>query len=275
MAQGILEAPQAPGIYRITCVGTTRFYIGSAENLRRRFIAHQSALRRGVHSNKKLQAAWSKYGEEAFSFEVVCICERDQLLVLEQKFIDDLFAVRDGFNLALSVTANMSGLQHSEKAKEAISSAMAGRTLQPETRQRLSESHRAIAEQTAERSREVWANRTPQEARAIQEKVAKANTGQKRAPEMVEKFREIGAALWATPEHRAKMAAAAKTRKAPEYKDGWSEAQSVRTKERWATEEFRAKHAEAHKGRKNSEETKAKMRAAALAREARKREQQS
>ena len=275
MAQGILEAPQAPGIYRITCTETTRFYIGSAENLRRRFISHQSAMRRGVHSNRKLQAAWAKYGESAFVFEVLRLCKREELLALEQRFIDGLFAVRDGFNLALSVTACMSGLRHSEKAKEAISNAMAGRTLQPETLQRLSESHLAIAGQTAERSRKMWAKRTPQEANAILEKVAKANTGQKRSPEIVEKFREIGVALWATPEHREKMAAAAKTRKAPEYKDGWSEAQSERTKERWATDEFRAKHAETHKGRKNTEETKTKMRAAALAREARKREQQS
>lgn len=273
MAQGILEAPQAPGIYRITCTGTNRFYIGSAENLRRRFIAHQSALRRGVHSNKKLQAAWAKYGEGAFSFEVVCLCQTADLLGLEQKFIDDLFAVRDGFNLALSVTANMSGLQHSEKSKEAIRIAMTGRSLNPDTRQRLSESHRAIADQTADRSRKTWAGRTPQEAKAILAKVAKSNTGQKRPPEIVEKFREIGVALWATPEHRAKMEAAAKTRKAPEYRDGWNEAQSARTKARWATEDFRAKHAAAHKGRKNTEETKAKMRAAALDREARKREQ--
>lgn len=58
-------------IYQITNMANGKYYIGSADSFARREWQHKYDLRRGVHKNPKLQAAWNKYGEEAFVFEVL------------------------------------------------------------------------------------------------------------------------------------------------------------------------------------------------------------
>lgn len=59
------------GIYRIRNVVSGRFYIGSSENIYRRFEAHRRALRAGKHKNRGLQGSWLKHGEDVFKFEII------------------------------------------------------------------------------------------------------------------------------------------------------------------------------------------------------------
>lgn len=270
MAKAIIN-PSASGIYQIKCLANGCFYIGSAQHIHRRVTAHRSMLVRGAHTNPKLQAAWGKYGEDAFVFETLVLCDAENLLFYEQRLIDDLHAVRDGFNIALSASAFMTGRHHSEKAKVAISAAQRGKTYSNETRKKLSESHLLVAEKTAATSKAMWSSRTPEQVTEIFQKVAFSNTGQRRTPEVMEKFRQVALALWQTPEHKAKMKAASKTRRTPVFPEGWSELQRVRLKERWLNGDAKSTHAATHQGRKNTEETKAKMRASALARSVKKR----
>ena len=61
----------ARGIYKIINVVNNKFYVGSAVDFKRRKTRHFSELRTGKHNNAKLQAAWRKYGEQAFVFVVV------------------------------------------------------------------------------------------------------------------------------------------------------------------------------------------------------------
>ena len=58
-------------IYKIRNVVNGKFYVGSAKDTRVRFRQHRKLLRKGTHHCKHLQAAWSKYGEDVFKFEVV------------------------------------------------------------------------------------------------------------------------------------------------------------------------------------------------------------
>lgn len=58
-------------IYTIRNVVDQKFYVGSTANMRERFRTHRGKLRRGAHHCHHLQAAWIKYGEEVFKFEVV------------------------------------------------------------------------------------------------------------------------------------------------------------------------------------------------------------
>jgi group I intron endonuclease len=58
-------------IYTIRNVVDQKFYVGSTANMRERFRTHRGKLRRGAHHCHHLQAAWNKYGEEAFKFGVV------------------------------------------------------------------------------------------------------------------------------------------------------------------------------------------------------------
>lgn len=58
-------------IYKIINTVNGKFYVGSTINTRERFRTHRKRLRRNMHHAKHLQAAWNKYGEEAFIFHVV------------------------------------------------------------------------------------------------------------------------------------------------------------------------------------------------------------
>ena len=60
-----------PVIYRIRNVVNQKFYVGSTINMKERTRTHRNRLRRGRHHATHLQAAWNKYGEECFVFEVV------------------------------------------------------------------------------------------------------------------------------------------------------------------------------------------------------------
>src|SRR5712691_8441322 len=78
--------PETPGIYRITCIVTGKFYIGSAVNLRKRQKDHRHLLNQGTHRNPKLQNAWRKYGKDAFSFDILELVLTPELLTAREQY---------------------------------------------------------------------------------------------------------------------------------------------------------------------------------------------
>lgn len=62
------------GVYRISCILTDTSYIGSSGKMRKRREIHLNALKSKKHPNKKLQAAFNKYGEGNFTFEILERC---------------------------------------------------------------------------------------------------------------------------------------------------------------------------------------------------------
>lgn len=58
-------------IYKIINLVNDKFYVGSTTNKKVRFREHRKQLRGNRHHCKHLQAAWNKYGEAKFVFEVV------------------------------------------------------------------------------------------------------------------------------------------------------------------------------------------------------------
>lgn len=76
------------GIYEIKNNFNGKSYIGSAKDIKRRWSRHKCGLRHNKHENIVLQRAWNKYGEENFSFNVLEECNIDELLVLEQKYLN-------------------------------------------------------------------------------------------------------------------------------------------------------------------------------------------
>lgn len=129
------------GIYRIVHAETGNFYVGSSVQVATRMSQHLSHLRRSLHKNAHLQAAFSLYGESAFSFDVVEECEPAVLLEREQHFID---ALKPHFNIC-KVAGNTLGVKHtpSSKAKMSIAnrgnSRMLGKTHSEETRRKISQ----------------------------------------------------------------------------------------------------------------------------------------
>lgn len=89
------------GIYKITCVVTGKFYIGSSLSIRIRWTSHKNTLKRNKHANSYLQHAWNKYGSENFLFEILENVPRAKLIEREQYWLDltKCYDKEIGFNI--------------------------------------------------------------------------------------------------------------------------------------------------------------------------------
>lgn len=92
------------GIYKITCIGNGKIYIGQSTNIETRWKDHIRRLKTGKHDNQHLQNAFNKYGDKSFIFEVIEECDNnfDELNRLEIKYIRMLKATdrKIGFNIS-------------------------------------------------------------------------------------------------------------------------------------------------------------------------------
>lgn len=90
-------------IYKITCVVTEDFYVGSAVKPKRRRWEHWNALKKNQHHCIALQTAWNEYGEDAFEFEVIEEVEDEsKLLGIEDTYLAQCAGNPDCYNTALS-----------------------------------------------------------------------------------------------------------------------------------------------------------------------------
>lgn len=114
------------GVYRLR-VGPWSYY-GQAADLIRRSRSHLRDLRGNRHHNQILQRAFSKHGEDSFSFDVLCECEPGLLDEVEIAWI--------GIGRMCGRCANMNdgggtqrGAVLSRETKEKIARALRGRKL--------------------------------------------------------------------------------------------------------------------------------------------------
>lgn len=222
---------QKPGIYRIDGP-KGRFYVGSAQSVSRRWIEHKRDLRRGTHGNPRLQRAWDKYGEEAFTITVLEWLADDALLLSrEQYWIDLLNPVKNGYNV-LPTAGSRFGTTHSKCTKEKMSKAhigrkhgpmaewqkehysklYAGRKLSEETRRRMSEARtgRVFSEETRAKISAALRGKTLSDD--AKRKIAESRRGTKASAETRAKMSAWHKGKKLTPEHRAKLSAAYKAR---------------------------------------------------------------
>lgn len=152
------------GIYKIINIVNNKFYVGSAVNLQRRRSRHFSELRTGVHNNRHLQAAWNKYGEEAFIFVVVEEAQPlDNILELEDKWLKDHAGKDYCYNIGVTALAPMLGMtktlsptwgyKHTEEAKAKIGSSSKGRIPSKETIEKRRKSMRGRQVTSATRAK--------------------------------------------------------------------------------------------------------------------------
>lgn len=109
------------GVYVISNTQTGKVYVGSAVNVVKRFYGHREGLRKGVHANQLLQRAWIKYGEGAFTFQVVERTAARDLIAREQVWLDALRGCERefGYNLRAQAASNFgSKLLLSEPARQ-------------------------------------------------------------------------------------------------------------------------------------------------------------
>ncbi len=135
---------QTAGIYAITCAVTGRFYVGSSRRLGDRLSRHRRDLRAGRHHCIPLQRAWIKYGEAAFSFDVLMVTTvTDDLLKWEQDYLSAENLRPYLFNTCF-VAGTCAGVPHSEETRAKRAASLRGLRRTPEQRQRIAEARRAV-----------------------------------------------------------------------------------------------------------------------------------
>lgn len=224
-----------PGIYMITCEGNKKKYIGSTKNsFEQRKGNHWSSLKRGDHRNPALQAAWNKYGEEAFSWQVLLMCEESALLQEEDRLM----------KLHNSLSPGGFNLKEAERP-----------VITEETRMKMS------ASKMGERNNFYGKTHSPEVIQALKEKCGHEMTEEIRA-----KISEGGKRAWSDPNSKYNS---------DEYRNTLSMALSdpehpMHIASR--SDEARRRRSESlrkwHQSNEHNDETKEKMRQAALAREA-------
>lgn len=110
-------------IYIIYNVINNNFYLGSTRFLNKRKSKHFNELRSGNHHSVILQNAYNKYGENNFEFKVVNECELNDILILEQLYLDICEPI---YNIAKNALAPMTGRNHNKKTKRQMSKAHKG-----------------------------------------------------------------------------------------------------------------------------------------------------
>ena len=94
------------GIYLIYNTVNNKSYIGSAVNIYKRIfgkssISHLKTLSENKHHNQHLQNAYNKYGADAFTFDVLEVCDKEKLIEREQFFLDTLLLAKDKEQFAI------------------------------------------------------------------------------------------------------------------------------------------------------------------------------
>ncbi len=117
------------GIYLIENVINKKVYVGSSQEIEKRWLNHRSDLRRNTHPNLHLQSAWNKYKERSFSFKIICEVSKDKLIQTEQIFLDALQSYKQeyGYNFARFAKASARGTHPTQEARAKMSAAHKGK----------------------------------------------------------------------------------------------------------------------------------------------------
>jgi group I intron endonuclease len=205
------------GVYLITNTANGKRYIGSSLNIERRWNQHRRALRINKHSNAHLQAAWRKYGELVFKFELLCLT--DQLCQVEQAF---LAAWEPEYNIAKDTVAPMRGQKftaehrakiglahkgfvHSEESKRKMSIGHKGWNPSTNTREKMSSAHKGSSLSEETRAKIGIGNKGKTLSVEARAKISAANKGKpsqnKGKPLSDETCAKISAARTGQPGH--------------------------------------------------------------------------
>lgn len=131
------------GIYQIKNIKNGKVYIGSSENIERRWKSHVALLNRQAHHSSHLQSAWNRYGQESFEFSILLKCSKDELLDKEQDLLSN---TRPEYNMSgiagliemtkltkKKIGDALRGKPKSKEHREALSAAKLGRKQMPRT----------------------------------------------------------------------------------------------------------------------------------------------
>jgi len=122
-----MDTLNASGIYEILNLVNGKRYIGQSVDIARRRKDHVKLLRRGSSCHLHLQAAWIKYGAEAFKFSALGYCPPKDLTFFEQAWMD---ALKPEYNVAPAAGSTL-GVKQSPEARAKRSQSMLGKNTGP------------------------------------------------------------------------------------------------------------------------------------------------
>lgn len=211
------------GVYKITHIASGKSYIGISKDIYRRWVQHKSWVNTGARRSA-IYSAMQKYGIDAFSWQIIEECSKDDLEMREQHWIAVFDTFRNGYNLT-------AGGEYNKEVSE-------------ETRKRMSESHKGkkqtqeLIEKRVKRGSEHFAYGKQRDV-ATKQKISQSLTGKKHSEET-----------------KAKQSKAHTGRKMSQ--ESVEKSRIARTGMKFS-EQAKKNLSEAHKGNKHSEETKRKM----------------
>ena len=241
--------PKTSGIYCVRNIANGKVYVGQAVNLHKRKREHFATLRAGKHHSRKLQNAWNKYGPDDFAFEVLeLVLDFDLLMQAEQKWIDELKAYSEGYNIQPYACRGCFGMVIPLEVRAKTSATMKGRKYDPK---RVAKSAEALrGRKLSDEHREKLRNRkATQETRA---KISAANTGRHHTEESLKKMRAAQKGKVVPLDLRARISATLSGRKIS------PEVLAKRIGRRQTPEQI-AKRAASLTGQKRSAESRTKM----------------
>lgn len=128
------------GIYMFKNLITGQVYIGSAQDISKRYSEYSRISSLKISSYMYISRALLKHGHENFSFSILEYCDKKDLMDWEGYYLNILFdADLPRYNISKDPTAPMAGRTHSPESQKKISDATAGRTHSDETRKQMSD----------------------------------------------------------------------------------------------------------------------------------------
>jgi group I intron endonuclease len=132
-------------------------YVGSSQDIPKRWAKHRTQLAKGTHCNVHLLNAYRLYGADAFVYKVLLYCSSEHLVMFEQKAFG-LLGPGD-YNMK-PVAGSNRGFKHSKEsrarmslARKGLPSARKGQAITEEHRLRISENRKGIEVSEAARQR--------------------------------------------------------------------------------------------------------------------------
>jgi group I intron endonuclease len=201
------------GIYRISVQrpdGSSALYFGQSSNCKKRFSDHIKTLRGNRHDNSRLQRSFNKYGESAFSFDVVVICRVCDLTMYEQAFVD-AYASDDMLNIMRECVTSSRGVKRSAEFIAKMSAARKGRVMGPcseATKAKISAGNKGRVRSPELRAAIGAAQKGRKVSEETRAKMSAAHKGQKMSETARQKMGTSAKARMANPLTRAKLSSA-------------------------------------------------------------------
>lgn len=252
------------GIYLILCTATNHRYVGSSGHLASRWKEHRYKLRHALHGNMKLTAEWEIHGENAFVFSVLEIVDDPALLFEREQYWLDL--LHPELNIAVDAKRPAYGVPKTDETKSRIKAAQVKRHA------RMTPARKQSTIENIKSGMKEWWNSLSDTER--QEHLSKTSNPHTDATKKALSIRAKGRPGYWTgkrrpPETIEKLKAAQQARYAKTHVEREAKKQAVRAQFEAGRDdreqERRRKIAAAHTGRAIPEETKEKLRQAALA----------